>query len=109
MDMIKDELGARVNAQVFEDGIKLEANKVYICDFGSQMQELLAQCADRRVSSSVFGICSSKVVDSLLGLDSAQILLEDLPGINGDLKEVASDVFPWTSFPHVGTEYLAKD
>ncbi|MBC76884.1 MAG: hypothetical protein CME64_12795 [Halobacteriovoraceae bacterium] len=109
MDMIKDELGSRVGAQVFENGIKLEKNKVYICDYSSQIKDLLSQCSGRRVSSSVFGICSSKVVDSLIGLENAQILLEDLPGINADLKEVASDVFPWTSFPHVGTEYLAKD
>ncbi|MCO4753267.1 MAG: response regulator [Bacteriovoracaceae bacterium] len=109
LDMIKDELGSSIGAQVFEEDTALKSNQVYLSDFAGHMGLVKKQLGNNKTSCSVFGICSSKVVDSLLGLDNAQILLEDLPNINKDLKEVASDVFPWTSFPHVGTEYLAKE
>jgi chemotaxis protein methyltransferase CheR len=95
--------------KVFEEGVELVEKNVYICSFDEHFLLIKNYFVDKKVSFNVFGICSERIVDDIAGLKSYQLLLEDMPGINESIKELASDVFPWTSFSHVGTEFLAGD
>lgn len=107
LDMIKSELGLW-NSEVFE-GQGEKNGQVYICDFESHMEPVKEILKKKTSSFAVFGICSGAVFNEVAELSPGQLLLEDLPGLNEDMKELASDVFPWTSFAHVGTEFLAKE
>ena len=108
LEMIRDEL-AHPRSEVFVPGANIQDGKVYLCDFEQHMQLVAQLVRGKKTSCSVFGICSKALSDSLLTMAPGQLLLEDLPKINEDLKNVATDIFPWTSFSHVATEFLAKD
>jgi hypothetical protein len=59
---------------------------------------------------SVLGEWGKHSALELKGLRPAQLLLEDLGSGKGaeHLQHIASDVFPSTSFPFLGSEFFAK-
>ncbi len=109
LEIIKEKLGDVESLQLFDNNNDIAKNNIYICDFKEHFDKVEALIKGRKISVSVFGICSKSAADKILNLSNLQLLLEDLPDINCELKEIATDVFPWTSFFHVGTEFLAKD
>jgi chemotaxis protein methyltransferase CheR len=112
LDVIKSEMSksGHYNVEVLSSETKeISKGRVYICDFKTQFDLVSGFVKNRLKNVSVFGVCSSSAVDKILGLDNFQLLVEDLGDMNKDLREVAHDVFPWTSFPHVGTEFLSGE
>ncbi len=109
LDLVKDKLSELKNVSLFQEGMKLESDNIYICDASEHLGKVIDEIKSYKKSVGVFGICSSKVSDKIIHMDNAQVLIEDLPETNLDLREVVTDIFPWTSFSHVGTEFLAKD
>ncbi|MBT3984134.1 MAG: response regulator [Bacteriovoracaceae bacterium] len=113
LENIKEELccsNSKLNYEFVSGETKFLENTVYICDLakdGDKVFDFLN--TSERVSIGVLGECSTKVVHLVLEMGShCQILIEDRVGQNIVLKDTISDVFPTTSFEHVGTEFLSK-
>jgi chemotaxis protein methyltransferase CheR len=85
-----------------------QKNKIFICDLKEDFQRVYQSFKPSQISLSVFGIASKALSSIILTQSVGQVLLEDLESINKDIKLVANDIFPWTSFEHLATEYLAK-
>lgn len=109
LEMISEEFKSVPNIQVYDGSTELENNSVYICDFKEHFEDINSKTKSFKKSLSVFGIVSRSVENSFFDLNDTQILIEDTGDINDSIKEVVSDIFPWTSFAHLGTEYLADD
>ncbi|MBN22099.1 MAG: hypothetical protein CL678_12535 [Bdellovibrionaceae bacterium] len=109
LEMISGNLNTKQKVMPFSEDQAIENNLVYVCDFNQHFPFLKDLLSKRKVSFSVFGICSEKVEKEIIEFDEKQLLLEDISEINQSLKEIATDIFPWTSFSHVGTEYLSKE
>lgn len=112
LELIKKEisLSSHFPSEIAPKNFKaLEKNKIYIIDFNSNFDTLSEVVKGKKISMSIFGICSKNVEKKITHLGQCQLLLEDIKGVSEDLKKIASDLFPWTSFSHVATEYLAKD
>lgn len=109
LDMISEELKEVSNVNVFDASTELENNIVYICDFKEHFSVINNKITNCKKSLSVFGIVSKAVEHCLSDLKNAQILIEDTHNINESIKDVVSDIFPWTSFSHLGTEFLADE
>ncbi len=109
LDMISEEFKEISNLKVYSPGDSVESNCVYVCDFKEHFKALNSSMTFNRKSLSVFGIVSSAVENIFTELKNTQILIEDTGDINSSVKEVVSDIFPWTSFSHLGTEYLSED
>ncbi|MFG1592271.1 CheR family methyltransferase [Halobacteriovorax sp. CON-3] len=109
LEMISEEFKSVPNVEVFSQLTTVVNNAVYICDFKNHFAAVNSKTSSRKKSLSVFGIVSKQVENSFFDLKNTQILIEDTESINESVKEVASDIFPWTSFAHLGTEYLADD
>lgn len=108
LDIIKSQLKLKQNIEVYESGAKLKESTVYLCDFKTDFPVLKETFCTRTVSFSIFGICSATVEQEITTLENFQLLLEDTPDINMSLREVATDIFPWTSFAHIATEFLGR-
>lgn len=109
LDMIKGELGPLFDLKLFGDEPGEQAGKVYLCDYEKDFAQVSKMLGGKKTSISVFGIISKKAQNSIIDFCPGQLLLEDLESMNAEFKEVATDVFPWTSFTHVATEFLAKE
>lgn len=83
-------------------------NYIYLCDYNSQYDLLKDRFKNGTTSVAVLGLSNDKIVQSIIELENAQILVEDVKDMNNTLLDVASDIFPWTSMAHLGSEYLAK-
>lgn len=109
LEMIGEEFKSVSNIEVYDSSKTVESNAVYICDFKEHFGEINKKTSSFKKSMSVFGIVSKSVESAFIDLNNAQILIEDTGDINNSVKEVVSDIFPWTSFAHLGTEFLADD
>jgi chemotaxis protein methyltransferase CheR len=108
LDMIEEQIIFSGEIEVFKTGTELKKNCIYLCDFKTHFKEVFSNDYSK-VSISIFGLCSEKVINELINIGDTQILLEDNSFLNKDIKEIATDIFPWTSFYHVSTEYLSED
>ncbi len=84
-------------------------NYIYVCEPQKDFDLIKIKVGNHTKSIGVIGGCSKKIAQKILSLNNVQILLEDSVNVNSELKSVASDLFPVTSFAHVATEYLAKE
>lgn len=111
LETIKNDLKTNFIVSVYENDLIVEENTIYLCDFTRDFKLIFDHLLGRKISLSVFGILSKKVENTLVDLhyDRLQVLIEDNPEINKSAKEFITDIFPWTSFSHVGTEYLVDD
>jgi chemotaxis protein methyltransferase CheR len=108
LNMFKEELSAKYSIKLFEEENEFKIGTVYLSDFKRDFPLITKRYGQNRVSLSVFGIVSKFAMKLLLDSEVGQILIEDNDSINNEIKEVVTDIFPWTSFSHVGTEFLAK-
>jgi chemotaxis protein methyltransferase CheR len=109
VDIIKSKLNLKgLEVIEYRNGDSLFENKVYICDLESDFENLMRGSQFKRISMSVFGRATDKLANLIFNTSDAQILLEEGTE-DTELGQVASDIFPFTSFSHVGSEYLAKD
>ncbi|MFN8369270.1 MAG: CheR family methyltransferase [Bacteriovoracaceae bacterium] len=109
LDIIKNEMTSIKNLIVYEENMTFNCNTVYLCDFKKHFEQITKKFNSKKISNSIFGIVSASVEKVLIQSNLGQILIEDTESINQQIKEVATDVFPWTSFSHIATEFLAKD
>lgn len=107
LDSIKDELNLPGKVSLFE-GQELREEEIYHCDAKEHLDELSKKCQGYKLTFGVFGIVSKYIEQKVIEYHYPQVLIEDTDSINESIKEIANDVFPWTSFSHVGTEYLSK-
>lgn len=108
LDVIKGELKSSQEINLFSDNTSIQDSSIYLCDFNNDFESVKNKFELSSISSVIFGIASKKLEDILFQNNFGQVLLEDTKEINKSLKEVVSDIFPWTSFSHVSTEFLAK-
>ena len=106
LDMISNEVD--VTSEVLNGQNDFRSNTLYICDFATHSSVLMQKVSGRKSSICVFGLCTNKIVDFINTFDSSQLLLEDVEGISNELRSIAVDTFPWTSFAHLSTEFLGK-
>jgi chemotaxis protein methyltransferase CheR len=92
---------------VWDEGVEIKKDHVYICDFKRDMPRLVTSHKDKPVSIAVYGKCSKKALQSFVDFSHVQVLVEDSPDLPQDFKDVASDIFPASSFGHVATEFLS--
>ncbi len=96
----------------FTEDVSLKARpgEIRVLDFKKGIQFISKVHAGDRISVAVLGEWGKISALELKGLRPAQILLEDLGNGKGaeHLQHIASDVFPSTSFPFLGSEFFAK-
>ena len=98
-----------MNLVDWTQGDPLEVNKVYIATIEEDFHKLKYKLKSMSASFSIFSkVLFDRDIDEYC-LNKTQILLEDRANINQELLSKATDLFPWTSFAHIGTEYLAND
>lgn len=97
------------NVSLIDEANSFSTSNIYVCDFKRNFNTIVGKYKNQKVSICIFGSATEKAVNSLSDFANAQILLEENEYLNEDLREVVSDIFPATSFGHVGTEFLAKD
>ena len=107
LEITKKTISDKYPVSIYGPDTELKENHIYVCDFSKDFSTLSTILKDKKSSISILGICSKKVCDAITDFNNAQVLVEDIPGQNKELVEVASDVFPWTSFGHIATEFLA--
>lgn len=83
-------------------------NSIYISDLDRFFDEN-SNALKRKVSVCVFGTCSDKASEKIMGISDLHLLIEDLGEVKYELTEVAHDSFPTTSFYHISTEHLSKE
>ncbi len=90
--------------------VKARPGEIRVLDFKKGIQFISKAHAGDRLSVAVLGEWGKQSALELKGLRAAQLLLEDLGGGKGaeHLHHIASDVFPSTSFPFLGSEFFAK-
>lgn len=108
LEMFKTEIDASFDLKLFNEENEFKSNSIYLCDFKADFVKLGSSISWDNISLSIFGVLSKTVMQTLIDLEIGQILLEDNELITDEIREVVTDIFPWTSFSHVGTEYLAK-
>lgn len=108
LEVIKDEFNDTQKVEILNNDLKVVHNKIYLCDFKTDFQEIGHKIQWEKMSLSIFGIASNAVQKVIIEHNIGQVLLEDNEYINKDLREIVSDVFPWTSFSHIATEFLSK-
>ncbi|MCB0415860.1 MAG: response regulator, partial [Bdellovibrionales bacterium] len=109
LDIIKDEFNWSQNIEVFDKDIKLECNKIYLCDLSVHFDSFKTHIENYKKSISVFGYLNDIIASKIFSLNQTQILVEDANDPKLEYQNKINDIFPWTSVAHVGTEYLAKD
>lgn len=108
LNMFKEELSAKYSIKLLEEESKFQKNTIYLSDFKRDFPLVIEKFGMGRISLSIFGIVSNSALNFFVDSELEQILIEDNSSINAEVKEVVTDIVPWTSFSHVGTEFLAK-
>jgi chemotaxis protein methyltransferase CheR len=106
LEIFKTQINTRFVVEIFKTNLTVRKDTIYLCSFSKDFEKVNKILKGKRVSVGVFGLCSERAAENILDLENIQLLLEDTEGMNNHLKEVATDIFPTTSFAHVGTEYL---
>jgi hypothetical protein len=110
---VAEELSRRSGKKVqFREvvGTKALPDEIVVVDFKKQVPVLSKLHGRDRVSIAVMGEIGSSSAEKIRAWRSGQLLLEDLGSGRGAecLQSVATEVFPATSFVHMGSEYLAR-
>lgn len=111
LEVLRDEIQAntKFNVLVLQSQSTFATNTIYLCDFDQTFNKVKDAFVGKKVSLCVVGACTQVASDKILSWTGLHLLLDERNDINIGLKEIASDIFPWTSFPHVATEFLSKD
>lgn len=109
LNSIKEDMEKTVflPVKIFDQAADIHPGEVYICDFAADFSKFKESFSSKKSSVGIFGACSNKVVQELLDWGETHLMAEDTDSLNPGLKDIASDIFPWTSFAHLGTESLA--
>jgi chemotaxis protein methyltransferase CheR len=99
-------LSSQLNKDIKVYGDKLEVNGIYLADAESFFDNQLDKVNRLKVSVGVFGNCSEFIESKITDFKNAQLLLEDVEEIKNDLYDIASDIFPYTSFYFVSSRFL---
>jgi hypothetical protein len=105
-DLIKAKLNLKYPLKDFNKDDAISPNHVYLVSFNESKDDLLHRLQDKKVSISSFGIITPSAFDWSTTFKHKQLLLEDIDGQG--FVEQSDDLFPWTSFAHVGTEFLGE-
>ncbi|MGB0453022.1 MAG: CheR family methyltransferase [Bacteriovoracaceae bacterium] len=105
LEVIQEKLGIVSGVEVFSDSAT-EKNKVYLCDFSKHANLIGLELRKRKTLVSVFGLPTQKALRWVGSLQTKNLLLEDVADVAEKHQGEADDIFPWTSFAHIGTEYL---
>jgi chemotaxis protein methyltransferase CheR len=109
-DLVKQWHGQSSSRVEVWDGASsaLQPGVIYVADFKKSIGSTLAYSSGKMISLCVFGDVSRHAAPKLLEFQNAHLLLEDLGGRRGSklLHEVATDIFPATSFAALSSEYL---
>jgi chemotaxis protein methyltransferase CheR len=108
LNMFQKELSVKYSIKLIEEENEFKMGTLYLGDFKRDFPLITERYGGSRLSLSIFGIVSKFAMKFLLDSEIGQVLIEDNDSINNEIKEVVTDIFPWTSFSHVGTEFLAK-
>jgi chemotaxis protein methyltransferase CheR len=110
LEFIYDQLKLELpNINLLNTVVAPRANQIYLCDFDSHAQYIWEYIEKRKTSSNIYGTISKSFSDLLKRARNHQVLLDENLKDFKDLASLANDIFPWTSFPHLSTEFLAKD
>lgn len=112
LTLIKDELKKDniTNIEIIENpNHVLLPNKIYLADFKKNFISINNNPSFKKRSIGILGECSKNALSKLVELNNCQLLVEDQKKSNNHISEIATDIFPWTSFAHVATEYLSRE
>ena len=108
LEMYRKQLSSKTKLLVSELSDKLDINNIYVGDFDEFFESHKDRVIEKKTSVCVFGAASSNVVNQISDLPNIHLLLEDIPELKSDLNDIASDVFPSTSFHYVSSRYLGE-
>ena len=110
LDVLREELENTTSyrCQVYSSEQSLMSNCAYLADFSSDFENIKNKLNNKTTTFSIFGECTPVAADMIKNWKDIHLLIEDTIEQNHILRQFASDIFPWTSFSHVGTEYLCK-
>jgi chemotaxis protein methyltransferase CheR len=92
--------------QLFSE--KLEVNTLYIADTDSFLTNNIPKLNMRKLSICLFGVPSKGIESKISKLKGIQLLVEDIDGVETDLKDIADEIFPYTSYYFTSTKYLGE-
>ncbi len=91
--------------------VKAKPGEILVLDYHKALSVLPALHGPDRIGVGVFGELGKTASQHLKGWHFSQLLLEDLGEGKGteSLQLYATDVFPYTSFAFIGTEFFGKN
>ncbi len=88
---------------------ELRSEVIYVGDMKDYFEKLKDAFSKRKTSIMVLGSYSAKTEGFVRSWPYCQILLEDIEGCEHALADVASDIFPLTSFEYISTKFLCDE
>ena len=106
----KDNLKTKYSVDILDTvPAKLDESKIYLSDFGKNFDTVSKNFANYEVSVIVFGTVSKLVIPKLLSWKNLHLLAEDTGALDSELRELAADVVPFTSFAYMSNVFFAKN
>ncbi len=94
---------------LLEDEPNIGVDQIFLGDFKEHFLNAAKKFTPEHLSIGLFGPSSGLVSANVSEVVGAQLLIEDHSAVSQELKDIATDIFPWTSFAHLATEFLAKE
>lgn len=106
LQLIKDDLYS--NLINIYNNQEIKCNNIYLCSFELHYNSLQSRFNSKNTTFATFGIPSNQVIKSIKNIKNIHLLVEDIVNLSSDITSIATDLFPWTSIAHMGTEYLGR-
>jgi len=108
MEQIREELH-HVKVEDLSKADNFESDCVYMGDFSHWCGKISQQYKSDKQVSMIIGHVSNKARETLINLDSKFLLVEDLGKSTDEIKDVAKDCVPVTSFGYLCHSYFLKE
>jgi len=95
--------------EVYTESMKFEKNSYYVASLAHDFVNIKNTIKKSKATLSILGSCPKGAIDPIASWSELHLLLDDSATYGSDLTRAARDSFPFTSFAHLGTEYLSKD
>lgn len=108
LEMIKQEFPIKMRPEEYKSGMEVQKNHFYIADFGKSYDEIMQSYNFKSASIGIFGFVTKMLREKVKKSEKIQVMVDECNSNDSSLTSFADDVFPWTSFAHLGTEFLSK-
>lgn len=93
---------------LLEKSEELESDHFYLADLKNDLFKIKSLLRDKLTTMLVIGKTSKKLNSEITSFHGNYLLVEDLGPESSDLKDIANDFVPVTSFAYLASEFFAK-